>query len=66
MRFFDKTPPPPEHKDRRQISYYAWFPVKIGKETRWLETVYIEQIYFKRKHEVPFGVRSKWENHCFI
>lgn len=29
----------------RVVKRFAWFPVTIGDETRWLETVYLRQNY---------------------
>lgn len=40
-----KIVPEPKVGDRRIVSYFAWLPVGIGGEVRWLERVTIEQIY---------------------
>lgn len=37
--------PNPKVKDLRTIEFFAWLPVTIGLETRWLENVCVQQIY---------------------
>ena len=34
-----------KHKTQRIIKRFAFLPITVEAETRWLETVYIEQIY---------------------
>jgi hypothetical protein len=46
MRWFHTpTPPEPKPGQSRVITKFAWFPVRIGNETRWLETVHLHQEY---------------------
>lgn len=40
MRFME-----PDYGDRRTITKFAIFPIKIGREIRWLERVTLEQRY---------------------
>lgn len=42
---------------RRKITFFAIFPVKIGREIRWLEVVTIEQ---------RFGFDERWHTQEFI
>jgi hypothetical protein len=35
----------PSVGDIRIIETFLWLPLRIGNETRWLETAYIKQIY---------------------
>lgn len=35
----------PEHGDRRTESYFALFPVRIGREVRWLEKVRVMTVW---------------------
>ena len=46
MKFRSKPLSKPEKETIRVVEYFAWFPVTIGEETRWLETVRIEQEYY--------------------
>lgn len=46
MRWNVKTVPShPAVGDKRTISKFLWRPLRIGLETRWLETVEIQQVY---------------------
>jgi hypothetical protein len=55
----------PEFGTKRIKKWFAFFPVKILydgiMEKRWLETVMVEQVFFKY---FPFG--SGWTNNRFI
>ena len=35
----------PEINTKRTRKWFAWLPVTIGRDTRWLETVHVKQIY---------------------
>lgn len=35
----------PRYGDRRTVTKFLWFPLQIGKETRWFEMATIEQRY---------------------
>jgi hypothetical protein len=35
----------PKHGDTRTRSWFAWIPVRIGREYRWLEPVRVFQVY---------------------
>jgi hypothetical protein len=61
MRWKEKTPP--EDGEQRTIRKFAWLPIKIKEETRWLETVNVLQRY----HFVEGygGDYSVWENVAF-
>lgn len=55
--------------DERVIKCFALFPItcrnkmitKVIIETRWLETVYIRQVY-----SADWGSLSVWKNKCFV
>lgn len=46
MRFKKKPVTLEKHDHIKQISYFAWLPVTINNETRWLEKVTINGYYF--------------------
>lgn len=56
MRF--KLKPKPTLFDRRIIKKFAWFPIEIDREVRWLEKVVIEQKYY--------GTANGWISYRFI
>lgn len=37
----------PKHGDRRVRRFFAWLPVRIHNEVRWLEYVEFEESYYK-------------------
>lgn len=43
MRYFDKSPKP---FDYRTFEHFAWLPIRIGRETRWLERVKYKAYWF--------------------
>ena len=45
MRWMMKEKDYPNKGDIRIIKRFAFLPIRIGAEKRWLETVYIEQRY---------------------
>ena len=48
MKFYHKPwPSPLPYGATRTSSYFAWWPVRIGDETRWLETVTVKEKYCK-------------------
>jgi len=59
MRFFK-----PEYKSLRIQKWFALLPVTIGKETRWLEKVEVEQIYLD-KISRSGQAKSAWHNKSF-
>lgn len=46
----------PDNKDMREITKFLWFPVRVGRETRWLERVTLIQ-----KYEAEYF----YANHCW-
>ena len=40
MRDIEPTP-----GEERIITWFAWLPVRIGREMRWLESVTVSQVY---------------------
>ncbi len=44
MRFIER--PTPRAGSFRVIKKFLWWPLKIGEETRWLETASIKQEYY--------------------
>ena len=58
MRWFDKFP---EINDLRIVKKFALLPVTIGKETRWLEKVKIEQRYIVLQNSCSeSGISNGW------
>lgn len=47
MKFFKQDPVYPPNGALRQDSWFAWLPVTIDKETRWLEKVVVEFEYWE-------------------
>lgn len=47
----------------RVVKRFAWFPVTIGAETRWLETVYICQKYEWDRDRLK---EYRWVNQYFV
>lgn len=50
----------PELHETRTVKRFAIFPIKIDGETRWLETVFVEQVYY------PDLTFDGWYNYRFI
>lgn len=49
--------------------WFAWLPVRIGDETRWLETVCVEQVYGEKTRITEPGIPvavSCWINKRFL
>jgi hypothetical protein len=46
----------PKHKEVRRRRFFAFLPVRIHNEIRWLEMVTVEQMYWE----------CEWENCKFI
>lgn len=56
----------PKDGDIQIRKFFAWFPIRIQNETRWLEQVKIEQHYFDGG---PLGLiygGNQWCNDKFI
>ena len=51
--------------DTRVVKRFAWFPVTIGAETRWLETVYICQRYGWSNYRL-IEYQYQWVNQYFV
>ena len=49
--------------DERTVRRFAFWPIWIGTEWRWLEIVYLSQ-YYKKCNNLPFG--CAWANIGFI
>jgi hypothetical protein len=47
MKFFSKEPTYPPDGALKTESWFAWYPVNIGRETRWLEFVTVEFKYWE-------------------
>ena len=47
-------------KGTRVIKVFAFTPIKIGTETKWLEVCYIRQRTYSTNHECG------WKNVCFV
>ena len=47
-------------------SWFAWFPVTIDYETRWLETVTVKFEYAVSERNVESGTTFEWEMIAFI
>jgi len=56
----------PEQYDTRVIKTFAIFPIRLGDETRWLEWVYINQVYkFEPCLFVDLFDQTAWVNESF-
>lgn len=51
MRFQHK--PKPQKYDFRHRQYFAFWPITIGRETRWLERVVVVEQFYKSSYP-PF------------
>lgn len=56
----------PKHGDYRIKKFFAWLPVTIGLETRWLEKVTIRQQYFSLHANRTIDHFSGWMKCNFI
>jgi len=54
----------PKYGDKRTITKFAFFPIKIGNETRWWQTVTLDQEYITGG--VADVVYAEWENRMFV
>lgn len=63
MKF--KHKPHPKHGDIRYKVFFAWLPITIGLETRWLERASVKQKYLNAHtlRALPFS--SYWLNLSF-
>ena len=52
----------PQIGDKRTLTRFAFLPIRINEENRWLEMVTIRQRY----HERDFYDKSGWYNVMFI
>lgn len=74
MRYtLKEKPPKPPHGFVRLKTWFAYLPVRIGKECRWLEQVTVSQRYHNKLHSSPmddlnagFPLNSKWINVEFV
>lgn len=64
MRFYTNNPHNPQRWDTQEITKFAFWPIKIGLETRWFETVTIEQEY--QADGCSGGSFSGWVNKKFV
>lgn len=62
-----KRKPPPKEGQRRIVRRFAWWPICIGAEWRWVERVYLQQEYVMRE-DLDFDriPRLRWENVAFV
>lgn len=56
--------PKPTHKQKRVKTRFAFLPIRIDNETRWMEKCKIEQIYISVKS--PRAYFSYWHNLKFL
>lgn len=54
----------PDYGDERTITYFAWIPVSIGDEWRWLEFVTVRQIY--RSTYPDYTLDGYWDSVEFV
>lgn len=47
MRLYKKEKVYPNIGEVKYKVFFAWFPVTIGNETRWLERVSVKSVYYK-------------------
>ena len=50
--------------DKRVECYFAWFPVKLNGETKWLERVSVE--YEDRYGGMGFTPKTSWRKNRFV
>ena len=50
--------------DKRTEWWFAWFPVKLNGETRWLEIVEVEYEY--RFDGRGFSPKNSWQKNRFV
>ena len=55
----------PSHLDERVVTKFAWVPITIKREVRWLETVNIVQRYWSPRYGTG-KVIGDWVNSKFI
>jgi hypothetical protein len=63
MRF--KKEKSPKVGDKRITSYFAFLPITVDNEIRWLENVTIEE-EFTKDDELPHPMFHMWEKIRFI
>ncbi len=64
MRYTSSKKIYPKVGDKRLKYKFLWFPLAIGKETRWLEKVIIQQEY---SYDGTFECYGQyWENVAFV
>ncbi len=54
----------PNVGDKRTVSFFAFLPIRIGDQSRWLENVVIDQKYGCGKE--PVCVHYDWQNLKFV
>lgn len=63
-RKLQPDPPKPKPGDIRRCTWFAWTPVTVGLEWRWLERVTVEEVckYRRKPHvgEIPYWVATKF------
>lgn len=60
MKFI--RPPLPPAFTKRTVTFFAWVPFTIGRETRWLETVTVEFMFIS----LPSGGGCQWYPQKFL
>lgn len=65
MKFKEKDKNYPTVGDSKIVKLFALLPIKIGKETRWLEFVKINKIYKFHDHGIEDSY-YKWDNINFV
>lgn len=57
--------PKPEIGQKRTITKFAWFPIRLGNETRWLEKVHIHQKFVPYYSDFFYDFCYDWINESF-
>ena len=60
MTFLHNEKPQPKDGDERTVTKFLLFPKRIGRHTKWLETVDIVQVY------VGMNEYSHWRDVRFV
>jgi len=64
MEWGNKERTYPKFGDKRTITKFAFLPIKIGNQTRWLQTVTLEQEYITGG--AADIIYAEWENRKFV
>jgi len=64
MRWTDKKNP--SNGETRDVVRFLWLPLKIGKETRWLERATIKQEFIRVRYGNSTHIEEEWDDKEFL